>query len=128
VADVHKHIMSIKHFISIIYQYIDFYSCLDICSHCSMLCIVKVIRIFWSSSQCICDQVLDVLPHQVFMINVNSYPTRFSSILNRRNPHLPVFGLLYLQNNYILVFFLSLLGFLNSFMTYLTTLMISMVM
>lgn len=38
------------------------------------------------------------------MINVNSYLTRLSSKLNRRNPQLSVFGLFGLQNNHILVF------------------------
>lgn len=117
--------MSIKHFRSIIYQYIDFYSCFDICIQFSMLCNVKAIRTFWSSSYCINDQ--DGLPYQDSMISVNSYLTRLSSKLNRRNPN-------YLFLDYsvyriaIYLFFLSLLGFLNSLMTYLTTLMIAMVM
>jgi len=96
--------MSIEHFRSIIYQYIDFYSYFDICIHCSMLCNARVVRIFWSSSHCIYDQVLDVLPYQDSMINVNSYLTRFSSRLNRREPQLSVFGLFGLQNNHTLVF------------------------
>jgi len=38
------------------------------------------------------------------MINVNSYLTRCSYKLNRRNPQLPFFGLFGLQNNHILAF------------------------